>query len=122
MKKSVITIAFAVFLSLGLNTSCCKGSYNDEIGDISASNGCGRLGGTYTLKGSNLSAHFTVTNTIATDTAYVYFDDIQLLEVIGVQTKETDYNNADVSQGIHYFKLVNGCGSCSTSVGGISVQ
>lgn len=134
MKNNMLKFAIAVILAGGLLSSCCKeptvinvineNESNDSInvgngitgitinGTISADNGCGWIGGTYTLQGNNLTAHVVVSNSNATDLARLFFDDALLLEVFGEQQMEKDFDTI-VSQGGHSFRLENGCGSCS---------
>ena len=120
MKSNMLKSLFAITLVVVFFSSCSKEPtvvVNDNIiinGSISASNGCGEISGNYSIKDSKLSAHVIVSNLNETDTAYLYFDDVLLLEVVGAQTKENDFNKV-VSQGEHSFMLENRCGSCSYS-------
>lgn len=120
MKNNILKTLFAFTLVVFFFSSCSKepivvvDNNTGFNGGISASNGCGEISGNYTIKDSKLSAHIIVSNINEADTAYLYFDGALLLEVVGAQTKENDFNKV-VSQGEHSFMLENRCGSCSYS-------
>lgn len=116
MLKSLFAITLVVYFLSSCNkepTIVVNDNTAVNVG-ISVSNGCGEVSGNYSIKDNMLSAHVIVSNLNETDTAYLYFDDVLLLEVVGAQTKENDFNKV-VSQGEHSFMLENRCGSCSYS-------